>query len=192
MQSGGGSEDAHCIACVVHTLRGRGTCLWHGSKSLGFTALFYLNAAKHHVRALLTQMSSTIIRRIQTLGIHAAPHTNIMTTGSQASGRLADRIAIVTGGASGIGRQICLAYANEGATVVVADLNERSKNSRESDSLTHQIVERNGGRAIFVQTNIAQKESVANLVDVTVETFGRLDMCVVVPCSSLPQRHPVA
>ena len=101
-----------------------------------------------------------------------------MATASQPIGRLQNKIAIVTGGTSGIGREICIAYAKEGATVVVADLNERSNNSGEGNSLTHQTIEENGGKAIFVQTDIGHKDSVDNLVDTTVGKFGRLDVCV--------------
>lgn len=83
---------------------------------------------------------------------------------------LEGKVAIVTGGASGIGRATAIAYGGEGARVVVADIDETM--GRE----TVESVEGLGGEALFVETNVAEPEACRRLVERTVETFGRLDV----------------
>jgi NAD(P)-dependent dehydrogenase (short-subunit alcohol dehydrogenase family) len=83
--------------------------------------------------------------------------------------RLAGKVAIVTGGGSGIGRATSMAFAAEGAKVVVADVvvvggEETAKMVRD----TH-------GEAIFVKVDVSNAEQVKAMVDKTVEVFGRLD-----------------
>jgi NAD(P)-dependent dehydrogenase (short-subunit alcohol dehydrogenase family) len=79
------------------------------------------------------------------------------------------KVALVTGGTSGIGRAAAIAYAREGAKVVVA-----GRRSAEGDE-TVGIVRAQGGEAIFVPTDVAQEAQVKNLVARTLEQFGRLD-----------------
>lgn len=96
--------------------------------------------------------------------------------------RLKDRVAIVTGGSSGIGRGICLAFAREGARVVVADLREEPLRGKyhEQDVVTPTVleIERAGGEAMFVRTDAADPSSLAALVEATVARFGGLDILV--------------
>jgi NAD(P)-dependent dehydrogenase (short-subunit alcohol dehydrogenase family) len=96
--------------------------------------------------------------------------------------KLKDRVAIVTGGSSGIGRGICLEFAREGARVVVSDLREAPKKGRyhEQDTTTPTTEElaKIGGRSHFVQTDMADEGAVRNLVDEAVSTFGSLDIIV--------------
>jgi NAD(P)-dependent dehydrogenase (short-subunit alcohol dehydrogenase family) len=87
-------------------------------------------------------------------------------------GRLQDKIAIVTGGGTGIGRGISLGYAHEGAVVVIANRREETGNR------VVQEIEDSGGQALFVRTDIRSLEDVNNLVQRTVETFGRIDILV--------------
>jgi NAD(P)-dependent dehydrogenase (short-subunit alcohol dehydrogenase family) len=87
-------------------------------------------------------------------------------------GRLQDQIAIVTGGGTGIGRGISLAYAREGAVAVIANRREETGNR------VVQEIESNGGRALFVQTDICSLQDVDHLVRRTVDTFGRIDILV--------------
>ena len=79
------------------------------------------------------------------------------------------KIALVTGGSSGIGRATALAFAAHGASVVVA-----SRRAEESQETVRQIVTA-GGRAIFVRTDVAQAAQVEALVARTVAEYGALD-----------------
>jgi NAD(P)-dependent dehydrogenase (short-subunit alcohol dehydrogenase family) len=86
--------------------------------------------------------------------------------------RLKDRVAIITGGASGIGRATALLFASEGATVVVVDLDEEG-----GLAVTLKIMEWDG-QAIFVAGDVSQADDCRRIVWETVDTFGRLDILV--------------
>lgn len=79
------------------------------------------------------------------------------------------RVALVTGAGSGIGRATALAFAAEGAAVVVADLNDEGGESAAA------TIRGDGGRAVFVHTDVTDAESVGDMVDRALSTFGRLD-----------------
>ena len=85
------------------------------------------------------------------------------------AGRLTDKVALVTGGASGIGRATALTFAREGAKLVIADLNEDG-----GRQTAHRIVEQ-GGEAIFVQVDVTSASAVEALISKTVQTYGHLD-----------------
>ncbi|MEA2383722.1 MAG: hypothetical protein QOH72_3693 [Solirubrobacteraceae bacterium] len=86
-------------------------------------------------------------------------------------GRLKDRVAVVTGGGSGIGRGVALRLAAEGASVVVADVREEP---REGGTPTHAAIEEQGGVATFVPTDVADPENVRRCVDEAVAAYGGL------------------
>jgi len=86
--------------------------------------------------------------------------------------RLKDKVAIVTGAGSGIGRACAVRFAEEGADVVVAALHEQ--NGRE----TCQLVEKTGRRALLVPTDVRRIDDIQRMVDRTMETFGRIDILV--------------
>lgn len=88
------------------------------------------------------------------------------------SERFDGRVAIVTGAASGMGRAIAMHFANAGANVVAADINEAAGAATVSD------IAAAGGSAIFVPTDVADAASVAALVQRAVTHFGRLDCAV--------------
>jgi len=79
------------------------------------------------------------------------------------------RVALVTGSGSGIGRGTALVFAREGARVVVADINPEG--GRETVDMIH----KEGGTALFVQTDVSQALQVERLIKRVVEVYGRLD-----------------
>ncbi|MDX8505650.1 SDR family NAD(P)-dependent oxidoreductase [Mesorhizobium captivum] len=88
---------------------------------------------------------------------------------------LANKIAVVTGGSSGIGRAIALNFAAEGASVVIAD---RVELPIEGGQGTVGMIRLAGGTAIFVETDISDWDAVDALIGATVARFGRLDVMV--------------
>ena len=85
-------------------------------------------------------------------------------------GKLAGKVAIVTGAASGIGEATALLFADEGASVVVADRDE---------ARGEQVVEAirgRGAQALFAKTDVSKPEDVQAMIRAAVETYGRLDV----------------
>jgi 3-oxoacyl-[acyl-carrier protein] reductase len=86
--------------------------------------------------------------------------------------RLVDRVAIVTGGAHGIGRVYALRLASEGAAVVIADLDEPGAQAVVDE------IEATGGRGLAVRCDISDEEAVDAMVAAAVATYGRLDILI--------------
>ena len=86
--------------------------------------------------------------------------------------RLSDKVCIVTGGASGIGLATCDVFAREGAKVVIAD-----RDLAAADKAVAALVQK-GGKAIAVQCDVSNAESVAAMIQATVAAHGRLDVIV--------------
>ena len=86
---------------------------------------------------------------------------------------LQDKIALVTGGAQGLGAAICLRLAQEGADVVVADLNVEGATQTAAD-----IAEKTGQRTLAVKVDVTNENQVAAMVDRAAEAFGQLDIVV--------------
>jgi NAD(P)-dependent dehydrogenase (short-subunit alcohol dehydrogenase family) len=86
--------------------------------------------------------------------------------------RFDDRVALVTGGTSGIGKGVALAFAAEGARVVLAGRRETEGTAVVAD------IRRHGGQATFVATDVARDADVRKLVDTALRSYGRLDVAV--------------
>jgi len=86
------------------------------------------------------------------------------------SGRPDRKVAFVTGATSGIGRATALAFASEGASVVVADI------AADGVEETARLIEQAGGQALAVTCDVSRSEDVQAALDAAVERFGRLDI----------------
>ncbi|KAJ8130190.1 hypothetical protein O1611_g3440 [Lasiodiplodia mahajangana] len=97
-----------------------------------------------------------------------------------ASQRLSGKVAIITGSSSGLGRAIALAYSEEGAHIVCADLRPEARADVESELsvATHDLIKKNGRRAIYVQTDVSVSDDVKRLAEKAVEEYGRIDVLV--------------
>lgn len=84
--------------------------------------------------------------------------------------RLKGKIALITGGGSGIGRAACLLFAREGAKVVIADYVAEGGNE------TVRQIKAAGGEAAFVQADVSKSTDVQNMIATTVKTYGRVDV----------------
>jgi len=97
------------------------------------------------------------------------------------SGRLQGKVAIVTGGDSGIGRAVCALFAREGADIAIVYLLE-DDDAQE----TVQIVESEGRKAIAIRADIGDKALCQDAIDRTIDAFGRIDVLV----NNAGEQHP--
>jgi NAD(P)-dependent dehydrogenase (short-subunit alcohol dehydrogenase family) len=103
------------------------------------------------------------------------PQADHGETSYRGSGRLAGRAAVITGGDSGIGRAVAIAYAREGADVLVSYLSpEEDEDARE----TARLVEEAGRRCITLRGDIAEAAHCRAIIERAVQEFGRLDILV--------------
>jgi NAD(P)-dependent dehydrogenase (short-subunit alcohol dehydrogenase family) len=89
------------------------------------------------------------------------------------SGKLTDRVALITGGDSGIGKAVAIAYAREGADVAISYLNEH-----EDAQEVGNWVKRAGRKELLLPGDISQEEHCRSLVEKTVQQFGHIDILV--------------
>lgn len=90
--------------------------------------------------------------------------------GQLRDGRLAGKVALITGGASGIGRACAERYAEEGADLVIAD-----RDARRGAEAAQEIGSKANNRVIFVEVDVAQESSVEAMVERAMGEFGRID-----------------
>lgn len=86
--------------------------------------------------------------------------------------RFSDKVVIITGAGSGIGRATAVKIASEGGQIIVADYSE--KNGLE----TEQLINKNGGKAKFIRTDISKTDEIESLVKLTVKEFKKIDVVV--------------
>jgi 2-hydroxycyclohexanecarboxyl-CoA dehydrogenase len=86
---------------------------------------------------------------------------------------LAGKTAIVTGGASNIGKAIAVGLFGEGANVVIADVDER-----QSQRVAAELETSGGARVLFVKTDVGDRSQVQNMAERTLEAFGQIDILV--------------
>jgi len=84
--------------------------------------------------------------------------------------RLANKVAIITGAAGGMGQAAAVLFAREGASIVVTDVNAQSGEE------TVKGIRDAGGKAVFVKTNVADENEVKAMVDAAINAFGRVDV----------------
>ncbi len=82
---------------------------------------------------------------------------------------LEGKVALITGGGSGIGRAAAVLFSNEGATVIVA--NRKAENGHE----TVRMIKEAGGEATYIQTDVSKKKDIETLLSAIVQKYGRLD-----------------
>ena len=98
---------------------------------------------------------------------YAAPHY-------RGSGKLLDKVALITGGDSGIGRSVAVLYAREGADVAIVYLPEEQVDAEE----TRDAVESEGRRAMLIPGDVSKSEFCKKAVEKTIDEFGQLDILV--------------
>src|SRR5450756_3011529 len=86
--------------------------------------------------------------------------------------KLENKVAIITGAGSGIGRESALLFAKEGAKVVVADVNEKGGEE------TVASIKNNGGDSFFFKLDVTNREQSKNMVKTTMEKYGRIDVLI--------------
>ena len=99
------------------------------------------------------------------------------------TGQLEGKLAIITGGGSGIGRALSLGLAQEGATVAVADIRLPAAQETATE------IREQGGNAVTIEVDVARSESVDAMVRLALETSGHID--ILVNCAGVYPRHSV-
>ena len=88
------------------------------------------------------------------------------------SKRFEDKVVIVTGSGSGIGETTAIRFAEEGAKVIIADINSET-GKKISNDINNKI-----GKSFFIETDVSDLNSVKNMVDATVKNFGSPDVLI--------------
>jgi NAD(P)-dependent dehydrogenase (short-subunit alcohol dehydrogenase family) len=107
-------------------------------------------------------------------GAHMSPEPDHGEHSYRGSGRLADRTAVITGGDSGIGRAVAVAFAREGADVLLSYLDEETADAKE----TAELVRQTGRQVVAVPGDIRGEQHCRRVIDRAVQEFGRIDILV--------------
>jgi citronellol/citronellal dehydrogenase len=94
--------------------------------------------------------------------------------------KLKDKVAIITGASRGIGKALALAFAKEGAAVVIAARTEQQKNERLPGTIyeTADTIKSAGGRALAIRCDVTKEDDVKAMAAKALETFGRVDVLI--------------
>ncbi|MET0962826.1 MAG: SDR family oxidoreductase [Noviherbaspirillum sp.] len=109
------------------------------------------------------------------------PQPNTIPPGYRGSGKLEGRVALITGGDSGIGRAVAVAYAKEGADIAALYLNEE-----EDAAETRRLVEQAGRRCLLIAGDIGDESFCRDAVQQAIDALGRLDVLV----NNAAEQHP--
>lgn len=101
------------------------------------------------------------------------PKPDFGYTSYNGSGKLQDKVAIITGGDSGIGRAVALAFAREGASIVISYLNET-----EDAEEIQRIIQKEGHECLLIPGDISEEKQCEKIINETVKKFGRIDILV--------------
>ena len=104
---------------------------------------------------------------------HMTPTPDCGEASYQGSGKLTDRAAVITGGDSGVGRAVAIAFAREGADVLISYL-EEDKDAAD----TARLIEGAGQRAVLVRGDVSQPQHCRDIIATVVEEFGKIDILV--------------
>jgi len=110
-----------------------------------------------------------------------SPQPNTIPPGYRGSGKLAGRVALITGGDSGIGRAVAVAYAKEGADVAIVYLNEH-----EDANETRRLVEETGRKCVLIAGDIGDEAFCKDAVQQTLSSLGHLEVLV----NNAAEQHP--
>jgi len=110
------------------------------------------------------------VSRLNSVSRSRVNHQRRFYASTTGSGRMQGKVAVVTGGSSGIGKESCLLFAKEGAKIVVADLNEKAG----QEVVT--AIKKNGGEASFVKVDVSKAKDCENMVNFAEKNFGKLNV----------------
>jgi NAD(P)-dependent dehydrogenase (short-subunit alcohol dehydrogenase family) len=99
-------------------------------------------------------------------------------------GRLLGKVAVITGGDSGIGRAVAVAFADEGAHVVISYLDEEVDARK-----TKEVVEERGGKALLIPGDVSKEKHCQRIIQQTIKKFGKLDILVNNAAVQYPQQR---
>ena len=111
------------------------------------------------------------------------PRPEFIRDSYQGSGKLESKVALITGGDSGIGRAAAIAFAREGADVAIVYLDEHADAEE-----TQRLVEEEGRRALLIATDIAKESNCVKAVQKTVKKFGRIDVLINNAAQQFPKK----
>ncbi|MGH8503425.1 MAG: SDR family oxidoreductase [Gammaproteobacteria bacterium] len=114
-------------------------------------------------------------------GVEAEMRPRPQTSRYRGCGKLEGKVALITGGDSGIGRAVAIAFAREGANVVIVYLDEH-----EDAKTTREQVEQEGRKCLIIPGDVADETFCRQAVEKTVETLGQLDILI----NNAAEQHP--